>query len=315
MRIEQQIGTLTRISDTQVQLTGKSVVKLGGLYQVLNSPSLVTSTTGIGGLDTGSVANNQLYYVYAVAISGNSGIVASLNDQFPTGFNRYKMVGNFRTDNTSNIFNVRESSLNPESAESNNSIKYGVSEIPLLPSQMGSSILRMLSFVASENRKLFTINNYPITNTDTPAHGKGTNAFYGGVLLPDGRVYNVPFNSTVASIYNPATNTFTDTPAHGKGTLAFGGGVLLPDGRVYNVPRSSTVGVIYNPTTDTFTDTPAHGKGTVAFFGGVLLPDGRVYNVPRNSAVGMITSGSWIKDVSDWQFHITTLLGPYLNKF
>jgi hypothetical protein len=103
MRLEQKIGNLTRISNTQVQLTGKSVVKLGGLYQVLNSPSLVTSTTGIGGLDTGTVANNQLYYVYAVSNGTTTGIVASTSNQKPVGFSRYKKVGAFQTNSAAQI--------------------------------------------------------------------------------------------------------------------------------------------------------------------------------------------------------------------
>ena len=73
----------------------------------------------------------------------------------------------------------------------------------------------------------------------------GSSAFYGGVLLPDDRVFCVPFNSTTARIYNPATDTLTTPAGTYPGSGAFIGGVLLPDGRVFCVPYSSTTARIY----------------------------------------------------------------------
>ena len=62
----------------------------------------------------------------------------------------------------------------------------------------------------------------------------------GGVLLPDGRVFCVPFNSTSARIYDPVTDTLTTPAGTYPGNYAFVGGVLLPDGRVFCVPFTST---------------------------------------------------------------------------
>lgn len=104
MRFQETIGTLTLSSTTQVALVGRSVVKLGGLFKILNSPSLSISTTGIGGLDTGAVANSTFYYVYAVSDGSTTGIVASTSNQSPTGFTRYKKVGAFYTNSVSLIF-------------------------------------------------------------------------------------------------------------------------------------------------------------------------------------------------------------------
>lgn len=106
MRFQETIGTLTLSSTTQVALVGRSVVKLGGLFKILNSPSLSISTTGIGGLDTGAVAASTLYYVYAVSNGTSDGIVASLSNQSPTGFTRYKKVGAFVTDGSSVVGKV-----------------------------------------------------------------------------------------------------------------------------------------------------------------------------------------------------------------
>jgi hypothetical protein len=63
-----------------------------------------------------------------------------------------------------------------------------------------------------------------------------SDAFAGGVLLPDGRVFCVPVNASNAKIYDPVTNTQSTTALTSGGSLAFFGGVLLPDGRVFCVP-------------------------------------------------------------------------------
>lgn len=95
---KETIGTLTASTTTQVSLVGRTVVKLGGLFKVLNSPTLSTAVTGIGGLDTGAIAASSFYYVYAVSDGSITGIVASLSPTSPTGFTRYKKVGAFQTN-------------------------------------------------------------------------------------------------------------------------------------------------------------------------------------------------------------------------
>lgn len=47
MAFTEKIGTLTKTSTTQVQLTGTSIVKLGGQQRVLSSPTLLTSVSGL----------------------------------------------------------------------------------------------------------------------------------------------------------------------------------------------------------------------------------------------------------------------------
>lgn len=91
----EKIGTLTKVSSTQVQLTGSSVLKLGGQQRVLTNPTLLTSVSGLGGIDTGVVAASSRYYVYAVFNGAIAGLVASLSAISPTGFTRYKKVGAF----------------------------------------------------------------------------------------------------------------------------------------------------------------------------------------------------------------------------
>ena len=73
----------------------------------------------------------------------------------------------------------------------------------------------------------------------------GGGAFYGGVLLSDGRVFCVPYNSATARIYNPTTDTLTIPTGSYPGGGAFVGGVLLSDGRVFCVPYNSGAARIY----------------------------------------------------------------------
>ena len=116
----------------------------------------------------------------------------------------------------------------------------------------------------------------------------GTDAFRGGVLLKDGRVFLVPSNSTTARIYDVRYNTTTVPSGTYPGTGAFTGGVLLPDGRVFCVPGSSTTARIYDPVANTLTTPSGAYPGSSAFTGGVLLPDGRVFCVPSNSTSARI---------------------------
>jgi hypothetical protein len=127
--------------------------------------------------------------------------------------------------------------------------------------------------------------------TPTGTYGTaGSNLFAGGVLLPDGRVFCVPYNSDTARIYEPATNSLA-TPTGTYGTVggnSFIGGVLLPDGRVFCVPYSSTQARIYDPESDTLSVPAGSYNGSASFAGGVLLPDGRVFCVPHNSDTARI---------------------------
>jgi hypothetical protein len=121
------------------------------------------------------------------------------------------------------------------------------------------------------------------TYTDGPTHNKGSEAFYGGVMMPNGKVALVPRNSVNVGIYDTIANTYADGPAHGKGSEAFSGGVMMPNGKVAMVPYSSANVGIYDPIANTYTDGPAHSNGIEAFRGGVMMPNGKVALVPYNS--------------------------------
>ena len=135
----------------------------------------------------------------------------------------------------------------------------------------------------------------------------GSSAFIGGVLLPDGRVFCVPFTSTSARIYDPVADEVTTPTGTYPGSNAFYGGVLLPDGRVFCVPFTSTSARIYDPVADEVTTPTGTYPGSSAFIGGVLLPDGRVFCAPFNSTSARIYGGGQ-------SYNINVLLSAYLNK-
>jgi hypothetical protein len=216
--------------------------------------------------------------------------------------------------NNIDVSNLQSELSNPLNIYNN--AKYGIATIPSKASDMLSPVITdILGYVSTQNRKSFeSVGDVDFTSTPTPSF-PGSGAFYGGVLLPDGRVFCVPYNSTTARIYNPVTDTLTTPSGTYPGGGAFEGGVLLPDGRVFCVPLISTTARIYDPVTDTLTTPSGTYPGSVSFYGGVLLPDGRVFCVPYNSTTARILSGNFSRNINEFQYPKEILLSPFLNKF
>jgi hypothetical protein len=172
--------------------------------------------------------------------------------------------------------------------------------IPNLYNTLGSVLLKNgnIYLIPSSGGILGVVYN-PTTNavltapTGAATAPTATEAYCGGVVMQDGRVFCVPSGSTVARIYNPVTNilespTITNGAFPGTAT-AYSGGVLLADGRVFLVPRSTTIGKIYNPVTNEITNTGnSVAVGADKYLGGVLMPNGKVFCVPLNSTVAKI---------------------------
>jgi streptogramin lyase len=123
----------------------------------------------------------------------------------------------------------------------------------------------------------------------TPVYGTiggmpGSAAYWGGVLLQDGRVVFVPANVSAIGIFNPTNNTYSTVSTGTLPAYAYLGGVLLPDGRVVLVPATATTIGIFNPSTNSYS-TVTGPPGNYAFNAGVLVPDGRVVFVPGNPGI------------------------------
>jgi len=144
-------------------------------------------------------------------------------------------------------------------------------------------------------------NNINNTNTTVPSANGDYN---GSVLLPNGTVLFIPFNSTNVGLFNPITNNFTintnlktfdTTYTHGIYSAtgaSFYGGVLLPNGMVLFIPYNSTRLVVYDPNNHILNDittaadatNPLLSSGIYGkYSGGVLLPDGRILFVPTST--------------------------------
>lgn len=155
----------------------------------------------------------------------------------------------------------------------------------------GSSNIKIPKFSGDWSGKILPVIQKTIALADSDFGWKisfggsypGSNAFFGGVLLPDGRVFCVPSNITTARIFDPLSNLVSTPSVSFPGGGAFIGGVLLSDGRVFCIPYSSTSARIYNPVTDSISTPTGTYPGTSAFWSGLILRDGRVFCVPFSS--------------------------------
>ena len=101
IRQPESIGTLTRASATTASL-GASRINVGPFQYLTTSPlTLNAATTGAGGLDTGALAANSLYYVHAVISSGAVALIGSLSKTAPTGFTTFRWTSQAFVTNAS----------------------------------------------------------------------------------------------------------------------------------------------------------------------------------------------------------------------
>lgn len=98
------IKKLNRLSATTAQLPAGSNIRIGGQGAILDSAlNLDVTGTGLGGLDSGSIAANSLYYVYVVISGSTLSLVASLSASAPTGFLIYRKIGAIYTNPSAEI--------------------------------------------------------------------------------------------------------------------------------------------------------------------------------------------------------------------
>lgn len=93
-------------SDTNMIQSSFSFIDVMGVayYNAAATASLAVS--GIGGLDTGSEASSNWYYLYAISNGVNFNLIFSLNATqplLPSGFTKWRRVTAIRNDGSSNI--------------------------------------------------------------------------------------------------------------------------------------------------------------------------------------------------------------------
>ena len=118
----------------------------------------------------------------------------------------------------------------------------------------------------------------------------GTNAYEGGIVLPDGRVIFIPCNAQNVGTFNPITNSFTTVAFTGTagatipgGSGAYLGGCLSPDGRIVFASYNATNVGFFNPVTNSFS-TLATGTYSGKFVGATVIPGGQILFTPCDAA-------------------------------
>jgi hypothetical protein len=130
-------GTLT------ASMPAGSYVTIGGQqYTNTSAMSLNMGTNGAGGLDTGSIAANTTYYIYAIVVGGSMALIASASASAPTGFSPSKIVGALQTNGGSAtinfIFATGQDPGEPLNATAGVQI---FSEAPQIPNLSGPNLL------------------------------------------------------------------------------------------------------------------------------------------------------------------------------
>lgn len=148
-------------------------------------------------------------------------------------------------------------------------------------------------------------------NVIDQSYGAGLGRFSGGCLLPNGRVFFAPHNSSQIAIVDPDSHNTTLTGTL-TGTQQYMGAVLGSNGRAFCAPFNSNAVLEFNPTGNaiaTFGNYAGNGKWS----GFVPSPtNGSLYAIPYNHAsvlrvvassravslinptnVGAVTTGKW----------------------
>lgn len=115
----------------------------------------------------------------------------------------------------------------------------------------------------------------------------GTLPYISGVLMVNGKIILVPFNSTTTVVYDPNNDTATIAGGTYAGSSAFSSGVLLLNGEILFIPRSTACRV-YNPFTNTVRTIGIAPSPTNSYITGVLMQDGRVYCIPNATTTAII---------------------------
>jgi len=94
---EDRIGEIEVASATTLSIA-KSLVTTGGQQVVIPDKVIDAATTGLNGLDVGSLANSEIYYIYAVRSGAFRGYVLSLDGESPAGFTVFSRIGQASTN-------------------------------------------------------------------------------------------------------------------------------------------------------------------------------------------------------------------------
>lgn len=96
----EDIKDLTKASQTTIEWASGSNLRIGG--QAYNVTSVLTLDTATD-IDTGAIASDTIYYIYAVVVAGVVSLKYSLSDSAPTGYSAYRLIGSFFSNSISEV--------------------------------------------------------------------------------------------------------------------------------------------------------------------------------------------------------------------
>jgi len=132
----------------------------------------------------------------------------------------------------------------------------------------------------------YPYNVYTANALGAPFSGNG--AYSGTVLLPDGRVYFIPYNATVAKIFDPVTDTFSTPNGVFPGNDSYRSGFLMPDGRVCMPPFGAGKIAFYDPITNTTMFSQNVGGFAFKYSSGTVLQDGTIIIAPYTEPTALL---------------------------
>ena len=173
------------------------------------------------------------------------------------------------------------------------------------------------------------------------------NAYYGGILAPNGDIHFVPYNANRGQKISAAGVVSTYSLVY-TAAAAYEGCVLAPNGDIHFIPASANRGQKISVTGVVSTYSLVYTTAS-AYSGGVLAPNGDIHFVPRSAIVGQKISrnvvstyslapgayaggvltpngdihfipfsagtGQKINAISGINFDIGTCIHPHFNKF
>lgn len=108
--IKNNAGTPNTKIDISAGLTFLSSASASKFFSTV-SVTINAATTGANALDTGSLTNNQEYYVYLISDGTNVAGLLSLSatsPTMPTGYTMAQRFGAFKTDGSSNFYRIQQ---------------------------------------------------------------------------------------------------------------------------------------------------------------------------------------------------------------
>lgn len=119
----------------------------------------------------------------------------------------------------------------------------------------------------------------------------GTNHFYGGAMLADGRIALAPHDANAVLLYDETSGIVEQVPLPGSiadESAKYAGAVLLPSGNVCFVPHAAQRVAVLDATGSSVREVGPVLTGGNKFVGGVLVPSGKIVFVPyRSEYVGV----------------------------